>query len=695
MTDADLQSQILDALKGRTDWESRQDVFYRMRHGGLRRQSKPFPGAADLHFPLADTVIEKLKPFYFAQLYSTETFATLINKQPGQAAALTTSAEQWFDYKLRSCSNFQTESLILIDRMLGSGAATLKVYWDAKRKQVRFSAPQVTHVILPTWTEDVQDADWIVHVQQMSLAQYTANELFNQDEEFVASIKGNGDSANGTNTSNALKQETERREGINHTSKTDQIILWEIYQRDFKAGTWTVKTRSPHQFETPIRADFGLPYKHGKAPLVQFAAEVKEQGVFASRGVTEVLAPFETSACKMWNEKHDAMSFYNRPLYNAEKDIPGVQNIQLRPGQILPFGLTPVAHTAPPISFDEELNQVRTIAEYRVALPDFGVLQDKGGKRTATEVQAVSGQSSTVSDIRTRIFRIFLADALAQAWALLVQYDIDDLSYTVSDAVEKVDAQAIHTEYQVLPNGTDQSWNRAAQMQKATARMQLFAGNAWINQGELAKSVLEVDDPRLVKRLWMDAQTQAANQAEEQAFEIGAMLNGFPCPVRPADDDAAHIQCLVQFVQRRLQTGEPITREFATLAMAHGGQHEQALQQKKSPQAGQYDPPTLMVLHTLAAIAQGKPMPGPQVMPPPGANAGPAPAATGLPGATAGPGDPPDGAKIMNALAGLIKVGVPVTHDQINTALADAGLPPLPAPAPAAPSQSQPLGVAA
>lgn len=617
MNDTDLQSQILDALKGRSEWGRRQETFYTMRHGGLRRQNKPFPGAADLHFPLTDTIIEKLKPFYFAQLYATETFAALINKRPGQAAPLTTVATQWFDYKLRSCSNFQTEILILIDRMLGAGAAPFKVYWDARRKQVRFAAPQVTHVILPTWTEDIQEADWLVHVQQVSLAQYKANALFNQSEEFLGTIKGNGDSANGTSTSNALRQETERREGITHSPKSDQIILWEIYVRDHAAGTWMVKTRSPLRFDEPVRPDFGVTYKHGKVPLVLFTAEIKEQGVFASRGVTEILAPFETSACKLWNEKHDAMSFFNRPLYNSEKDIPGVQNIQLRPGQILPFGLKAVEHPAPPISFDEEMNQVRTIAEYRVALPDFGVLQEKGGKRTATEVAQVAGQSSSVSDIRTRIFRIQLACVLEQAWALLVQYAADDLSYTVCDTLWNAPQEALHLDYQVLPNGTDQSWNRQAQLQKATARKRLFTGSPFIDQGELDKSVLEVDDPRLVKRLWRDPHLQNATQQEEQAMEIATMLLGFPCPVQPTDDDGAHIQCLIGFVQRRLQTQEAITPEFARLAMAHGAQHEDALKAKRSPEAGKYDQAALATMAILAKIAQTPA--APQVLPPPAA----------------------------------------------------------------------------
>ena len=113
----------------------------------------------------------------------------------------------------------------------------------------------------------------------VSLAQYKASKVFSQDPDYLARIKGGGNT-NGTSTGTALDQDKNRREGIDYSSKPDQIIYWEIYQQDHDAGTWTVKTRSPLDFDTPMRADFGLPYKHGMLPFVQFDYEIKEQGVF-------------------------------------------------------------------------------------------------------------------------------------------------------------------------------------------------------------------------------------------------------------------------------------------------------------------------------------------------------------------------------------------------------------------------------
>src|SRR4051812_29698329 len=105
-----LFTAILQDIHQRSPWETRQAIFYKMRHDGLRRISKPWPGAADLHYPLADTIINKLKPYYFEQLFATDTLATFVCDEPGHEAD-TTGIARWFDYKLKQGTNLETEIL--------------------------------------------------------------------------------------------------------------------------------------------------------------------------------------------------------------------------------------------------------------------------------------------------------------------------------------------------------------------------------------------------------------------------------------------------------------------------------------------------------------------------------------------------------------------------------------------------------
>src|SRR5437762_10166971 len=104
----ELTDEIQDALKARLDWASRQTTFYKLRHQGLRRVNKPYPNAADLHFPLVDSLITKLKPFYFQQLYATEQFASFVSLR-SQAPEVTTEVANWFDYRLKQKTNIERE----------------------------------------------------------------------------------------------------------------------------------------------------------------------------------------------------------------------------------------------------------------------------------------------------------------------------------------------------------------------------------------------------------------------------------------------------------------------------------------------------------------------------------------------------------------------------------------------------------
>ena len=76
---------------------------------------------------------------------------------------------------------------------------------------------------------------------------------------------------------------------------------------------------------------------------------------------------------RMWNEKHDCMTLFNRPMLSADKDFPNVSNIKCRPGQILPFSVRPIVMGSPPISFDDEMENCRIVAEQRIAVPDFSL----------------------------------------------------------------------------------------------------------------------------------------------------------------------------------------------------------------------------------------------------------------------------------------------------------------------------------
>ena len=130
-----LQGQIVEAVGQRSPWELRQTRWYELRHHGLRRTNKPWPKAADLHWPLIDTAIEKLKPLFLQQALGMDVVASFVPMRQ-QLNAYTKVAEDWFNYKIREKTNFVDEVLSWVDYTLMSGRGVMKCFWNQGYQRV-------------------------------------------------------------------------------------------------------------------------------------------------------------------------------------------------------------------------------------------------------------------------------------------------------------------------------------------------------------------------------------------------------------------------------------------------------------------------------------------------------------------------------------------------------------------------------
>jgi len=569
----DLHEVINRDIKDRTKWEQRQALWYEMRHQGLRRQNKPWPNAADLHFPMADSILERLKPFYYMQVVGMDVISSFVPMR-NQDQGLTVTAERWFDYQMKERTNFLTEALTWVDHGLMSGRSTIKVYWDTEKKRVQFDAIDPMMIIVPDRTKTLQDSERIVHIMQMSIESFKADKRFEGvDVNELQSKRGK------VGNSEEKDIKVFRREGINYHADKNKVIVWEVYEK--KNGKVIVQTFCPEAPDMDLRPTMELDYNHNQYPFVDFSYEIKDKGWYSPRGVCEIVAPFESSLCKMWNDKHDAMTLYNSPMFRSERDIPNASNIRLKPAQILPVGLAPVQMPNPPISWDTEIQATRHIAEQRIGMPDFGVQStyDKGDRRTATEINAISGMMAESNDLRARVFRISLGEVYRQTWKLYLQYSKKDLEFRYREDTGRIDPNAFFGEYVIEPKGGPDSQNRALKLQQAMTRKQLFAGSPFINQAELDRSILELDDPSLVRRMFMDANMRQEHEALEEANNITIMETGFPVPVKGNERFEIRIGVLIQYLDNRMSEDMDISEKTQQLIVMRIEQLLQAFEQ--------------------------------------------------------------------------------------------------------------------
>ena len=571
-----LNTDVLQDLADRSVWDVRQRMFYEMRHHGLRRKNKPWPGASDVHFPLVDTTISELKPAYFQQLFATDLIAQFVPTSP-QVAEFTTAAAQWFDHRVKQKTNLETEVLSAVDAMLMCGTGILKVLWDYSTKRLKYYTIDPQHFVVPAWTRDIADADRICHISVYSVEAYKRQKHLKQDKAILDQIVGSYNDDAGDMGTEAAKYE---REGLTFPEK-EKIIVWEVYYRCPDTGQWIICTYSPTSPDIDLRPPMKVPYNHGKPPFIAFNYEIKDPGFYSSRGVVELQAIFEAELTKLMNEKNDAMTLFNRPLYRAERDMPNSGNLRMTPGSILPYGIQPVVHQAPPISFDQQMNIMREIAQNRVSTPDFGLTQtlQNTERRTATEIQAIGGLYQQSSDLRMRIFRIALGNLYRMSWSILLQYDKTSLDYWYLDTAQEIPQEALHEKYNIQPTGSADGVNKQLLMQKAITRFQMFANDPYIDQGQLRKTILESDDATLVKRLYVDPMLTQSTQAEDQANEITFLRLGFPALVKDSDDHLIHIQTVMAYITNRADTGAPPEPAEGQFLEQHIGEHLEKLKE--------------------------------------------------------------------------------------------------------------------
>jgi hypothetical protein len=535
-----LNANVLQDLADRSVWDVRQRMFYEMRHHGLRRKNKPWPGASDVHFPLVDTTISELKPAYFQQLFATDLIAQFVPTSP-QVAEYTTAAAQWFDHRVKQKTNLETEVLSAVDAMLMCGTGILKVLWDYQSKRLKYYTVNPQHFVVPAWTRDIADADRICHISVYSVEAYKRQKHLKQDKAILDQIIGSYSDDAGDMNTESVKYE---REGLTFPEQ-DKIIVWEVYHRCPDTGEWLICTYSPSSPDIDLRPTMKLPYNHGKPPFIAFNYEIKDPGFYSSRGVVELQAIFEAELTKLMNEKNDAMTLFNRPLYRAERDMPNSGNLRMTPGSILPYGIQPVAHQAPPISFDQQMNIMREIAQNRVSTPDFGLTQtlQNTERRTATEIQAIGGLYQQSSDLRMRIFRIALGNLYRMSWSILLQYDKTSLDYWYLDTAQQVPQEALHEQYGIQPTGSADGVNKQLLMQKAITRFQMFANDPYIDQG------------------------------------ITFLRLGFPAVVKDSDDHLIHIQTVMAYITNRADTGAPPEPAEGQFLEQHIAEHLEKLKE--------------------------------------------------------------------------------------------------------------------
>jgi hypothetical protein len=568
---SDLYQLIVDDIKDRLDWEGRVLLWHKMRTEGVKRPRKPWSGAADMHVPLGDTIIGKLKAYYMQWVFGPELLASFYSVED-QGDSYTDSVAQWFDFQLREKSNFTEMMMCALDSTLQNGIGILKTYWDSRRERLAFSSIHPYFLVVPPWTAEIQRADRICHVMHMSEDDYrrSGEECgYNMDDDFIESIKGEGK----PNQQN-FREQVAVSEGLSYSRIKQLITLWEVYVKG-DDNVIQVHTFSPLNPEDAARDTFKIPYDHRSFPFSVLPYELTDPSYYSSRGVMELVQMYEASASKMWNEKLDFMSIANRPVLSSQGGSVNAQNIRWEPGAVYDAALQLVQQPPPPVNFDEEIQSNRSFAEQRVALPDFGIGQDNTNQksRTATEVNSITTVMQQSNDLRARVTKNAVNAVFDQAWSILKQYKRDDLDYFWRKRRIQLPDAALDNKYILRPNGSVDGYSKDKEVQKLMQLRQLSQNSPWLLTPEIDRKIVELMDSGWIPQVYQEPPVVTANEQFKQAVENGTMMEGFLPQVSPDDDHLTHLQTADGYIGWLSQRGQPLSPDLLTIFMQHMQQH--------------------------------------------------------------------------------------------------------------------------
>ena len=350
-------------------------------------------------------------------------------------------------------------------------------------------------------------------------------------------------------------------------------------------GSIQVDTFSPLQPDEPARGSFRLPYQHGKLIFTVLPYEIRDGAYYSSRGIMEITQMYEASATKMWNEKLDYMSIANRPVLSTQGSSINAQNIRWEPGAAYDGQITLVQQPPPPVSFDQEIQSTRSMAEQRVALPDFGLGQDQQPlkSRTATETNAITSVMQQSNDLRSRIAKDATTRVYEQAWSILRQYDRASLDYFWAKKRTSLADAAFDNKYVLRSNGSVDGYSREREIQKLMQLRQLAQGSPWIKLNEIDRKVIELMDAQWIDEIYQTPQDAQSGQQEHQAIENSVMVDGFLPEVKSDDAHLVHLQMLDGYLKWRPQHGLPqLAPDVMSIFMQHGMNHIQMA--KNDPQ---------------------------------------------------------------------------------------------------------------
>ena len=413
------------------------------------------------------------------------------------------------------------------------------------KRDCRLNVPGIVAIspkdlIVPEWTTDIEQAEFITHRMWFTPTQMRAkarNSVWDEKavKEILERRKKRGGSSGGSGMYDQERTDEAMREGVSLT-QDDQIEFNEtctwFASKENGEDTKVVILTAKDAPDVPVKM-YAYQRPSGLWPHHTATFEMNKRRWYSPRGVPEKLDDLEYEIIQQKRAKLNRMTIANSPTFTYEiGSNVNPSNFRWIPGQFMAVRRQGAVQALEvpnlDISFDREEQILRTWAEEYLGGVDFGLnsaLSSNSDSRTATEINAIQGRARQSLSLRGTLFQRCWQDVYREMFDMFIHWGDPQVYVQVTGAQPmKLTREQLQGRYEFIPTGTIGETDPVMEAQKALARITLLTqakqagvvGDEYdINLGQALLDWIEKDDIRAARRLVRKRSSQEIKQVQE------------------------------------------------------------------------------------------------------------------------------------------------------------------------------------
>lgn len=588
-----------DDLEDRQEFERRLGKFEHQRFGKDRPRvnNDPWPNASNYRRKKSDEIIEQKKAFYSQVIHSSQYIANFKALIP-QNLDFADLNEAYFDYQTKEKTDFERQSVYCLDKGLQDGTSYMKITYDLNKGIPVYKWIENLMIIVPSRTLQLEDATRIAHVIQMS--EKEAKKRFGHLPKFDQLLKSamTTSTDEGQMVNDTVNRERDRyeRRGIN-VSARNMFVVWEIhYQDESNPNLKRMRTICPDDPDFDFLDDREYPYTDSdgvqRYMFEQFRREWLSPDIYSSRGIPEIVWEEEFLLTAVARMKHNTMTLVNMPVFTSDVSLPpgSTNNFSCIPGSFLPNNMQPIQFPSPPISWDQETQNVESIVDRRMtsanaSSTDNTIYTGGTGNKTARQVSYEAGVQTLAVNYETMPWKKFMRSVLRQGWQRTAQFKPQSLTFYMQNTLRQLPVEALNGEFDIVLSWSVDNINKEFNIQQS--RM-------------LWQDSLQMRAPQLIEKTWknyvnqmvpgsggeyeIDPEALQQDAVEEVANEIDIMVStGFPVRPKESIDPYTAVTTTMQYIQAEQHRGQPVPQDRLYLLTGYMQAYREQLK-KTNPQ---------------------------------------------------------------------------------------------------------------